>query len=538
VALPDIGGAREVMNIGSLDLLRIGVDVGGTNTDAVLLQGDRLIGAIKATTTADVERGVCAAIGSLLAEQALDVAAVETVMIGTTQFTNAFVERQRLSRVGMIRIGAPATTGVPPLYDWPETLQTAIGHHRVIVSGGYDFDGTELARLDERAVVKAARWFRDDGIEAVAISCCFAPVSARMEERAAEIVRSEIPDARISLSSGFGRLGLIERENATAMNASLTHLAETVISSFRKAIQALGITAPFFISQNDGTVMTADEVERQPVLTFASGPTNSMRGAGFLAGIADAIVVDIGGTTVDVGQLVHGLPRESAVAVDIGGVRTNFRMPDLVSRGLGGGSIVSLAHGVHVGPRSVGFELGRKALVFGGDTLTATDIAVAAGAVDIGDKARVAHLSAALVDAALDAIHRQVDEAIDQIRTSKVEVPVILVGGGGVLVSRPLRSAPDIRRPGNHAVANAVGAATAQVGGEVDNIYSYEREGRDAVIAGAKELARSRAVEAGARRDSVRVVDVEEVPLAYLPGRSVRVRIKAIGDLAVATGHR
>jgi hypothetical protein len=182
-------------------------------------------------------------------------------------------------------------------------------------------------------------------------------------------------------------------------------------------------------------------------------------------------------------------------------------------------------------------ELGRRALVFGGDVLTATDIAVAAGCADIGDKSRVAHLPAAVVNAALDLIHRQVDETIDQIRTSKTEMPVILVGGGSILVSRPLRSAPDIRRPHNHAVANAVGAATAQVGGEVDSIFSYESEGRDAVMTTAKELARTRAIEAGARGDTVRVVDVEEVPLSYLPGKSVHVRVKAIGDLAAAVHH-
>ena len=517
-------------------MLRIGVDVGGTNTDAVLLLGDRLLGSVKAPTTAHVEQGVCNAISELLTQQKIETSAIQAVMIGTTQFTNAFIERRRLSRVGMIRIGAPATTGVPPLYDWPADLLSAISDHRVIVSGGYDFDGTELAMLDEPAIAAAARRFRADGLEAVAIACCFAPICAQMEHRAAEIIRNELPDARISLSSEFGRLGLIERENATAMNASLSHLAESVIGSFRQAIAALGIAAPFFISQNDGTMMTADEVERHPVLTFASGPTNSMRGAGFLAGIGDAIVVDIGGTTVDVGQLVQSLPRESAVAVDIGGVRTNFRMPDLVSRGLGGGSIVDVANGIRVGPRSVGFELGRKALVFGGDVLTATDIAVAAGAADIGDRSRVAHLPAGIVDAALDAIHRQVDEAIDQIRTSKIEVPVVLVGGGSILVSRPLAAASDIRRPDNHAVANAVGAATAQVGGEVDTIFSYESEGRDAVMSAAMELARKRAVDAGALRESVRVVDVEEVLLAYLPGKSVHVRVKAIGDLAVAGG--
>ena len=86
--------------------------------------------------------------------------------------------------------------------------------------------------------------------------------------------------------------------------------------------------------------MDAEFAEHFPVLTFASGPTNSMRGAAFLSGVTEAIVVDIGGTTSDVGSLHHGFPRQASVAVDVGGVRTNFRMPDVFSIGLGGGSLV------------------------------------------------------------------------------------------------------------------------------------------------------------------------------------------------------
>ena len=102
-----------------------------------------------------------------------------------------------------------------------------------------------------------------------------------------------------------------------------------------------GIEAPVYISQNDGTLMSVDYCRQYPVATFASGPTNSMRGAAFLSGRTDCVVIDVGGTTSDVGVLVHGFPREAAVAVDIGGVRTNFRMPDVLPVGLGGGSIVA-----------------------------------------------------------------------------------------------------------------------------------------------------------------------------------------------------
>ena len=96
--------------------------------------------------------------------------------------------------------------------------------------------------------------------------------------------------------------------------------------------------------------MDAAYAERFPVLTFASGPTNSIRGAAFLSGVADAIVVDIGGTTSDVGALHKGFPRPATVAVEVGGVRTNFRMPDVFSFGLGGGSLVSRARRGEVGP--------------------------------------------------------------------------------------------------------------------------------------------------------------------------------------------
>src|SRR5690606_27026325 len=135
---------------------------------------------------------------------------------------------------------------------------------------------------------------------------------------------------------------------------------------FRAALRELNISAPFFITQNDGTLMDADFVERYPVLTFASGPTNSMRGAAYLSNLKEALIADIGGTTTDIGMLRNGFPRESSLNVDIGGVRTNFRMPDVLACGLGGGSLVRLdGNQVRVGPQSVGYRLLEESRVFG-----------------------------------------------------------------------------------------------------------------------------------------------------------------------------
>ena len=386
-----------------------------------------------------------------------------------------------------------------------------------------------ISPLDEAAVANAAREFRRDGLEAIAISSIFSPVSTEMEVRAGEIVRNEAPDAALTLSNEIGRIGFLERENAAIMNASLARLAFQVIDSFKRSLRELDIDAPFYISQNDGTLMSTTFAERYPVLTFASGPTNSMRGAAFLAGAKEAMVVDIGGTTTDIGMLINGFPRESALAVDIGGVRTNFRMPDVLAIGLGGGSHVRDNGAATVGPDSVGYELTTRGRVFGGRDLTATDIAVAAGAADIGEASRVRDLDGSLVTRARDTI-----QEIDRMKTAAGDLPVVLVGGGTILVSRPIAGTSDMIVPEHADVANAIGAAIAQVGGEVDKVYSYDRLGREGALAEAKEEAVAKAVEAGAAPDTVAIVDVEEVPLAYMPGGSCRVRVKAVGDLAQA----
>jgi len=513
--------------------MRIGIDVGGTNTDAVLMAGSTVKASFKTPTTPDVESGVVKVLETVLAAAKADPASIEAVMIGTTHFTNAVVERRRLLQVAAIRLGLPATRSLPPLTDWPEDLAAVLGRHSYMVGGGHEFDGRLIAPLDEKALVEAVADIKAKGLKSAAITSVFSPVNSEMEMRAQEILLDAIPDINVTASHEIGRIGFLERENAAIMNASLVALAERVVASFRAALKRLNITAPFFISQNDGTLMTPEFVARFPVLTFASGPTNSMRGAARLAGEGEAMVVDIGGTTSDVGMLMNGFPRESAVSVDIGGVRTNFRMPDVLAIGLGGGSIVR-DDGARIGPDSVGYELTEKALVFGGDTLTTTDIVVAAGLADIGDRQRVAHLPATLVETALARIHTMVDEAVDRMKTSAEPMPVILVGGGSVLIHRDLPSASKLIRPDHASVANAIGAAIAQVGGEVDRVYSLEGKSRDAVLASAKSEAIARAMEAGAAKDTVKIIDIEEVPLAYLPGSASRIRVKAVGDLIVA----
>lgn len=511
--------------------MRIGIDVGGTNTDAVLMEGTTVVGWVKTPTTPDVTSGITTALRDLLEQTGADTAAISGVMIGTTHFTNAVVERKRLMKTAAIRLGLPATESLPPMVDWPPDLREAIGDHKYLVHGGHEFDGRLISPIDEGEIREVAQDIREKGIRAVAISSVFSPVNPEHEEEAAQIVKGEIPDVSISLSHEIGRISLLERENAAIVNACLGDLAQAIMNAFKKALTEMNIQAPFYLSQNDGTLMTADFAEKYPVLTFASGPTNSMRGAAFLSGAQEAMVVDLGGTTSDVGMLIRGFPRQASVAVEIAGVRTNFRMPDTYSFGLGGGSIVA-TDPLKIGPQSVGYELITRGLVFGGSTLTTTDIAVAGGLADIGDKEALKSLDRSLVQEALDEIQSMVDAAVDRMKTSAEPIPVILVGGGTILVSRTVQGASEMIKPDHYPVANAIGAAIAQVGGETDRVFSLDKLSRDEALAQAKEEAIDKAITAGADEQTINVVDVEEVPLTYLPSNAVRIRVKAIGDLA------
>lgn len=514
--------------------MRIGIDVGGTNTDAVLMQDSNVLAVFKAPTSANVTSGIIDALHNVFQEAATDSISVEAVMIGTTHFTNAVVERQRLERTACIRLGLPATTSLPPFSDWPEDLLTAIGGIGYMAHGGHEFDGRVISSFDADELRQIAIHIREAGIRSVAISSVFSPVNAVFEERAAEIVRSVIPDASITLSHTIGRVGILERENAAIMNACLNALAATTLNGFRAALREMHIDAPLYISQNDGTLLNADFAERFPVLTFASGPTNSMRGAAFLTGLQDAIVIDVGGTTTDVGVLQHGFPRPSGVTSTVGGVRTNFRMPDVVSVGLGGGTIIQ-RDPFRMGPESVAYELTTQAQVFGGNTLTTTDVIVAAGYADVGERARIDALDPTLIGQVLDRIEALVNETVDRVKTTAAPMPVILVGGGGILIQRAVAEASEIVRPPHFAVANAIGAAIGQVGGELERIFSLAKMSRDQALGIARKEAVERALAAGAIPATVEIVEVEEVPLAYLPGNATRIRVKAVGELANQT---
>lgn len=513
--------------------LSVGIDVGGTNTDAVVLDADgQVIAWTKQVTSEDVTGGIRSALSVVLGELGDARERVSRVMLGTTHATNAIVRRRGLGRVAVLRLGAPASTDFPSLSDWPADLRDAVLAGALLAGGGHLIDGYPISPLD----VDGIRRFLDSlegRFDAVAVCGIFSPSFPEQELEVASLVGDHVGvDVPVSLSHEIGALGLVERENATVLNAALHGIARDVTQGLLTVVREQQLDAATFFAQNDGTLMAVEYAARYPVLTIGSGPANSIRGAAFLSGADDAIIVDVGGTTSDLGVLVDRFPRESTLPREIGGVRTNFRMPDILSVGIGGGTIVDLAAGA---PQhdSIGYRLSEESLLFGGSTPTLTDAAalvdpdrIAGRTMPALDRATRAGLGNALAVA-----HDRIESAVERMSLGRVGLPLVVVGGGGFLVPDRVLGASEVVFPDRGNVANAVGAAIALAGGRADQLCDYVD--RTAAIEAAGRIAIERAIQAGADPRLVEIVDVLETPLSYSTSASLKVSVKAAGPLAL-----
>ncbi|EIW78714.1 hydantoinase [Coniophora puteana RWD-64-598 SS2] len=539
--------------------LRIGVDVGGTNTDAVLLdlssepgtRKGRVLVSAKHPTTPDVTEGIKSAVRAILRNMSDPAnAGIQAVSIGTTHFVNALVERdtRRLDRVAVIRLCGPFTHGTPPFVSFPFELRDLLEGPSFLVSGGLQIDGSEIASVSKDEIVNACAEIKKQGIQAVTVVSVFAPIDSeiKQEETVAAIVKEQLPHIDIVCSKDVAHIGLLERENAAILNASLQRYARRTVRSFQDAIRALDLKCPVFITSNDGTLLSCAQAAHLPIRTFSSGPTNSMRGASFLASMdtdipqgQSALVIDIGGTTTDIGVLLPtGFPRQAASYHELCGVRLNFSMPHVTSIGLGGGSLVRehpTTSKVSVGPQSVGHRITSEALVFGGSTLTATDVAVALGrAQNIGNKTHLSELDVETILGAQEAIKVLLQNAVDAMKTSAQDIPVFLVGGGSILAPDELAGVSRVHRFHHFDVANAVGAAIAQISGVIDCFQDTSTRSISEAQADTEAQARARAISAGADPRTVKIVESEAIPIAYTSGRC-RFYVKAAGEWSGTT---
>ncbi|XP_022809084.1 uncharacterized protein LOC111346055 isoform X2 [Stylophora pistillata] len=412
--------------------LSIGVDVGETNTTAVILKEKEVLCSSEVPTRQDVTSGVIEAIELVLRQLPEEHAHnrgenFEKVSIGATLFENAVKQGKNLSKVALFRLCYPATVAIPP------PCVPAL-HKFFYLNGGCETDGTTITHVDEDQLTQKTKEVYIEGITHIAIVGVYSPKYTDQEDRANRVISSTSPEMKITLSHKVcDEEDFLKREHLSIMNESLRPLCEHTVETLSTALMELGLKCPFYFTRGDGKLISFEDTRRFPVLTLTSGLTNSMRGAAFLTGVQNGIVIviDIGGTNMHVGSIKDGFPKH-----------------------------LSGKEG-----KTVSQTLTTKALVFGGKATTATDIAVASGFSDIGDKEKMKHLSQKFQEGELEDVKKKIQAAIDQAKPSDEAQPVIVVGGGANLLNpdNPIqfKGASKVIIPRHFQVANAVGAAVA-----------------------------------------------------------------------------
>ena len=325
----------------------IGLDTGGTFTDAVALSGERrIIASAKALTTHwDLSIGLGEAIRSVLGALPVEVRHehISLVSVSTTLATNAVVEN-RFSPICTLLIG------------FDEQMLERSGLKRVggvvvRVRGGHEATGEESEPLDEAAVDAAVR--AAPQVEAFAVAGMFSVRNPAHERRARERIRA-LCDKPVTCSYELSsQLDAPKRALTAALNARLTPQIRHLLDALGEVLAAEGLSAPVMVVRGDGTLIRAEVALEYPVETVLSGPAASVVGAGFLSNLADFAVADMGGTTTDVAIVAAGRPIVREEGAELGGWRTMVKAIDVHTCGLGGDSEVFFDRDAHlrVGPR-------------------------------------------------------------------------------------------------------------------------------------------------------------------------------------------
>ncbi|OCT48018.1 hydantoinase [Cladophialophora carrionii] len=531
--------------------LIVGVDVGGTNTDAVLLDtskngSEAVLASYKAPTTANVTLSVRETLKVLLATSPVDRANVSAIAIGTTHFINAILERDaaRLEKVAILRLASyNFSASTPPCVDWPQDLKNIIHGYSALIPGGCNIDGQLIADIDDDRVREQADIIKAKGLKNVVVVGIGSPVDHHhhQEQRVRNILQESFESSQhkvnIVCSRDVAGMGLLARENAAILNASIMSFAQRTIRSLQIALKHVGLQCPLYLTSNTGHLLPLSEASRFPIKIFSSGATNSIRGAAFLVGSnieqAGIVVVDIGGTSTDAGLLLkNGYPRLARSYSDVAGIKVNMEIPSVESIALGGGSILHFASDesqISIGPQSVGHDIAEKALCFGGTTTTATDVVVASGSVSLGKQ--TVNLSDKVIHGAKARIKKMLEAVIDRSKLSPDPCTVILVGGGAILCPERLSGVSKIIVPEHAGVANAIGAAMAQISASSELIW----EGSDVQVGidRVKVEAVERAIKKGGTGANITVLNVESAGVPYTQGQTaIKVEVAMPADHA------
>ncbi|MDX5400969.1 MAG: hydantoinase/oxoprolinase family protein [Rhodobacterales bacterium] len=330
--------------------LLLGVDTGGTYTDAVLIRDEaEVIASAKALTTrVDLAIGIGEAVRAVLAQAGVAPAEIAMASLSTTLATNALVEGQG-GRVGLVYIGFDARD--LETHGLADALR---GDPVLVLEGGHSHAGTEVAPLDTAAL---EAWLETvSGVSGFAVAGQFATRNPAHENRAAAIITAKTGRPVSSSHHLSARLNGPKRALTALLNARLIGMTHRLIGRAEDVLAEIGIDAPLMVVRGDGALMSAAQAKARPIETILSGPAASIVGARWLTGAEDALVSDIGGTTTDIALLRGGRPAIDPNGAQVGPYRTMVEAVAMRTHGLGGDSEVhfiadGLDGGVTLGPR-------------------------------------------------------------------------------------------------------------------------------------------------------------------------------------------
>lgn len=455
----------------------IGIDVGGTTTDAVVVDGNKVVKTAYVPTDHDnLLNCLLGAIDELVRD--IDIGKIERVVLSTTLITNMIAEG-KTDPVALVLIPGPGTN--PRDYALGESI---------ILDGAIDFRGKEIDLLKVPQIKEAASQIRDQGLSRVAVIGKFCQRNHAHELKVGEILAASLPGAKIELGHRVsGQLNFPRRAATTMLTAATKDSYERFAKDVAAALKERKISAPVYILKADGGTLPLEKSVQMPVETIFSGPAASIMGVLALTDPGQtSVIVDIGGTTTDLALILSGKPLLSAKGARVGSLLTHVRAFAVKSLAIGGDSAVSVsASCLAVGPHRDG-----PPLCMGGMCPTPTDALRVLGLSSIGDAAKaekamlivaegmgctVKEAAQKVVDAVVDKIVFEVNEMFREWEQEpayriweimKRELlsaqSVVGVGGGAPplvpLVAARLGAAAIV--PEYAPVANAIGAAVAR----------------------------------------------------------------------------
>lgn len=501
----------------------LGIDVGGTHIDLVAVNQDATIIAVhKEILIPPLEDCILKAIQRLIHRAPISIENCIGIHLGTTLAVNSLIELKSLYRVGVIRI-AGHHPELPSAFSWPSDKRETILAGVQTIHGGREYDNKPINSFQVQELKPCLAALIAQGVEAIAIVGVFSPLYPEEEDQIATMIRdSTHQHIPLTLSHQVGGLGFVERENNAIINAALKKVIRKHFQNLKHALINMGFSCPIFVTQNNGTLLSFEQTMEFPIRTIASGPTNSLTGACKLAKQNAAIVIDIGGTSTEIGIVEAGFPRYSSSGAEIAGIPTHFMLPQLKILALGGGSIIrQTADEIKIGPESLGGELFAPDRCIDNSALTL---------FDIGKILKSKPQNRAIQQEALNIMETFLNVLTKGIEYFRIDhhLPILWVGGGAENIPDAYFNAKNLR-PSHYQVANAYGAAMAEVSGSID-VTRHLSKNRQEIIQELENQAMAEAIRQGAKAGTTRIIEKRLLPFFYMPHELTRIIITAAGE--------